>query len=122
MNKVIKSNVIVNNNILNLSQKVDSEVQIQTPRWIYQLHKSNKLHYDRERLQRLLTHWPELKANSYLTTLFNGLSQKDTIQLARIDTIAEKLLSGEYSRGTIIEVGLKKGELTYTSKTETTVK
>jgi len=91
MNKVIKSNVIVNNNILNLSQKVDSEVQIQTPRWIYQLHKSNKLHYDRERLQRLLTHWPELKANSYLTTLFNGLSQKDTIQLARIDTIAEKL-------------------------------
>ena len=91
MNKVIKSNVIVNDNILNLSQKVDSEVQIQTPRWIYQLHKSNKLHYDRERLQRLLNHWPELKANSYLTTLFNGLSQKDTIQLARIDTIVEKL-------------------------------
>lgn len=91
MNKVIKSNVIINDNILNLSQKVDSEVQIQTPRWIYQLHKSGKLHYDRERLQRLLNHWPELKANSYLTTLFNGLSQKDTIQLARIDTIVEKL-------------------------------
>jgi len=29
MNKVITSNVIVNDNILNLSQKVDSEVQIQ---------------------------------------------------------------------------------------------
>ena len=91
MNKVIKSNVVINDNILNLSKRVDSEVEIQTPRWIYQLHKKNKLHYDRERLQRLLNHWPETKANSYLTTLFNGLSQKDTIQLARIDTIVEKL-------------------------------
>ena len=91
MNKVIKSNVIINDSILNLSKRVDSEVEIQTPRWIYQLHKKNKLHYDRERLQRLLNHWPETKANSYLTTLFNGLSQKDTIQLARIDTIVEKL-------------------------------
>ena len=57
--------------ITNISAKVESEVKIHNVRWIYDLHTNNLLHYDRERLQRLLTKWFEGKRNSYLTTLFN---------------------------------------------------
>ena len=81
----------VNKIIKNTSAKVTSDVDIQSPEWIFSLHITNKLHYDRERLQRLLNHWPEDKVNSYLTTLFSGSSLKDTIQLAKIDTIVAKL-------------------------------
>jgi hypothetical protein len=81
----------VNKLIKNTSAKVTSDVDIQSPEWIFSLHINEKLHYDRERLQRLLNHWPEDKVNSYLTTLFSGSSLKDTIQLAKIDTIVAKL-------------------------------
>jgi hypothetical protein len=77
--------------IKNTSAKVTSDVDIQSPEWIFSLHINEKLHYDRERLQRLLNHWPQDKVNSYLTTLFSGCSLKDTIQLAKIDTIVDKL-------------------------------
>jgi len=77
--------------IKNTSAKVTSDVDIQSPEWIFSLHIKKKLHYDRERLQRLLNHWPQDKVNSYLTTLFSGCSLKDTIQLAKIDTIVDKL-------------------------------
>mgnify|MGYP006148258291 FL=1 len=73
------------------SAKVSSDVEIQSAGWIYQLYKDEKLHSDKERLQRMSQHWPETKVNSYLTTLFNGLSLKDTIQLAKISTIIKKL-------------------------------
>ena len=75
--------------ITNISAKVESEVKIHNVRWIYDLHKNNLLHYDRERLQRLLTRWFEGKRNSYLTTLFNGASLKDTFQIAKISTIVD---------------------------------
>ena len=74
-------------NITNISAKVRSEAEYKPVRWIYDLHKNYLLHYDRERLQRLLTKWHEGKRNSYLTTLFNGASLKDTFQLAKISTI-----------------------------------
>ena len=77
--------------ITNISAKVESEVKIHNVRWIYDLHTNNLLHYDRERLQRLLTKWFEGKRNSYLTTLFNGASLKDTFQIAKISTIVDQL-------------------------------
>jgi len=77
--------------VRNTSKKITSDVDIQSPEWIYSLHINEKLHYDRERLQRLLNHWPKNKVNSYLTTLFSGSSLKDTIQLAKIDTIVDQL-------------------------------
>ena len=77
--------------IKNTSAKVTSDVDIQSPEWIFSLHIKNKLHYDRERLQRLLNRWPADKVNSYLTTLFSNISLKDTIQLAKVDTIVDKL-------------------------------
>ena len=49
--------------ITNTTAKVHSEVFIKRARWIYDLHKNNLLHYDRERLQRLLTKWYEGKRN-----------------------------------------------------------
>lgn len=78
-------------NIINISKKVDSTSELKSPRWIYQRHVNGELHYDRERLQRLLKQWSKNKVNSYLTTLFNGASLKDTIQLANIKTIVEQL-------------------------------
>ena len=81
----------VNKLIKNTSAKVTSDVDIQSPEWIFSLHIKNKLHYDRERLQRLLNRWPADKVNSYLTTLFSNISLKDTIQLAKVDTIVGKL-------------------------------
>ena len=81
----------VNKIIKNTSAKVTSDVDIQSPEWIFSLHITNKLHYDRERLQRLLNRWPADKVNSYLTTLFSNISLKDTIQLAKVDTIVGKL-------------------------------
>lgn len=77
--------------ITNTTAKVHSEALQKQVRWIYDLHKNNLLHYDRERLQRLLTKWYGNKRNSYLTTLFNGSSLKDTFQLAKISTIVEQL-------------------------------
>ena len=47
--------------IKNTSAKVTSDVDIQSPEWIFSLHIKNKLHYDRERLQRLLSRWPSDK-------------------------------------------------------------
>jgi|TARA_B110000971_G_C19990098_1_gene491530 hypothetical protein len=77
--------------ITNTTAKVHSEALSKKVRWIYDLHKNNLLHYDRERLQRLLNKWFEGKRNSYLTTLFNGASFKDTFQLANILEIVEQL-------------------------------
>lgn len=77
--------------ITNMSQKVVSRACGLTPKDLYQLHKNDKLHYDRERLQRLLQSWPASKANSYLFTLFNGASVKDCFQLAEIAPIVEDL-------------------------------
>ena len=87
----VNTSVVKDSTIKNISKKVNSEVTIQSPSWLYQLYKNGKLHFDRERLQRLLLSWKSYKVNSYLTTLFNGASHKDTIQLAKIDTIVSKL-------------------------------
>lgn len=77
--------------IKNLSQKVISEAVGSNPAFLYQLHKKNKLYYDRERLQRLLQRWHDAKANSYLFTAFNGASYKDCFQLAEIQPIVDAL-------------------------------
>jgi len=87
----VNTSVVKDSTIKNISKKVNSEVTIQSPSWLYQLYKSGKLHFDREKLQRLLISWKPYKVNSYLTTLFNGANHKDTIQLAKIDTIVLKL-------------------------------
>lgn len=77
--------------IVNMSQKVVSRACGLTPAKLYQLHKNDKLFYDRERLQRLLQSWHSSKANSYLFTLFNGASVKDCFQLAEIAPIVKQL-------------------------------
>ena len=46
------------------SAKVSSDVEIQSAGWIYQLYKDEKLHSDKERLQRMSQHWPELTLQS----------------------------------------------------------
>jgi len=87
----VKTSVVADPTINNISKKIDSEITLQSLGWIYQLHINGELHYDREKLQRLLRKWHEKKYNSFLTTLLNGAEKKDTIQLARIDTIISKL-------------------------------
>jgi len=78
-------------NVVNLTQKVCGEAKIKSPYFLYQLHKNNKLFYDREKLQRLLVRWHDAKVNSYLFTAFNGASVKDCFQLAEIKPIVEDL-------------------------------
>jgi len=78
-------------NIINITQKIQGEATIKSPFFLYQLHKNNKLFYDRERLQRLLVRWHDAKVNSYLFTAFNGASVKDCFQLAEIKPIVEDL-------------------------------
>lgn len=58
---------------------------------LYQLHANGKLHYDRERLQRLLIEWHDEKKNSYITFLLIGGNFKDLFQLAAIEPIVEQL-------------------------------
>lgn len=87
----VKTNVVINDKIENISKKVDSIVEIKTTGWIYQQYKNNKLFFDRERLQRLLKKWEKLQSDSYKTTLFNGANYKDSIQLAKIETIVSNL-------------------------------
>lgn len=99
--------------IKNISAKVDSIVEIKSPGWIYLLHKNNELHIDNEKLQRLKKKWEEGKVNSYLTTLFNGASLKDTIQLAKISTIIEKLKSDLESETDSIEIEFLEDNLKY---------
>ena len=99
--------------IKNISAKVDSIVEIKSPGWIYLLHKNNELHIDNEKLQRLKKKWEEGKVNSYLTTLFNGASLKDTIQLAKISTIIEKLKSDLESETDSIEIEFLEDNLNY---------
>ena len=77
--------------IINTTTRISCKHELKTPRWIYKLSKSGKLHIDNERLQRLKKEWPDYKVNSYLYTLFNGSSLKDTIQVAKISTIIEQL-------------------------------
>ena len=73
--------------VKNVTSKVKCTYGEKTTKWIYRLAKANKLHVDNERLQRLKKKWEPKKVNSYLHTLFNGASMKDTIQLAKISTI-----------------------------------
>lgn len=87
----IKTNVVINDKIENITKKVDSIVEIKTTRWIYELYKTQKLFFDRERLQRLLIDWLQIQSDSYKTTLFNGANYKDIIQLAEINTIVSDL-------------------------------
>ena len=87
----IKTNVVINDKIENITKKVDSIVEIKTTGWLYQQYKAKKLFFDRERLQRLLVKWEPEKSNSYKTTLFNGANYKDSIQLAEIVTIVSDL-------------------------------
>jgi hypothetical protein len=87
----VKTIVVNNDKIENISKKVDSIVEIKTTGWIYQQYKKNKLFFDRERLQRLLKKWEKPQSDSYKTTLFNGANYKDSIQLAEIDTIVSNL-------------------------------
>ena len=77
--------------VKNVTSKVKCTYGEKTTKWIYSLAKSNKLHIDNERLQRLKKKWETKKVNSYLHTLFNGASMKDTIQLAKISTIIIQL-------------------------------
>ena len=77
--------------IKNVTSKVKCTYGEKTTKWIYSLAKANKLHIDNERLQRLKKKWEPKKVNSYLFTLFNGASMKDTIQLAKISTIIIQL-------------------------------
>jgi hypothetical protein len=87
----IKTSVVINDKIENITKKVDSIVEIKTTGWLYQQYKAKKLFFDRERLQRLLVKWEPTKSNSYKTTLFNGANYKDSIQLAEIVTIVSDL-------------------------------
>jgi len=77
--------------VKNLTQKITGNFELMTPSELYQLNETFKLYFDRERLQRLLQSWPEKKANSYLSTLFNGASLKDCFQLAEIKPIIDEL-------------------------------
>lgn len=99
--------------IKNVSAKVKSVVEIMSPGWIYQLFKNNELHIDNEKLQRLMKPWSPPKYNSYLTTLFNGASLKDTIQLAEISSIIEKIKSDLDSETDAIEREFLKDNLDY---------
>lgn len=77
--------------IVNKSARISSEAKVWTVGKLYALHKGNKFHYDRERLQRLLEDWPAYKAASYITLLVNGGSFKDLFQIAEIKPIVESL-------------------------------
>ena len=52
--------------IINTTTRISCKHELKTPRWIYTLSKSGKLHIDNERLQRLKKEWPDYKVNSYL--------------------------------------------------------
>ena len=76
-----------------LSQSAEEKSIEQSIKWIYSLHKKNKLAYDRKRIQRLLISWDKKKRNSYLTTLLNGLPKKDTFLLANLKDIVSTIQS-----------------------------
>lgn len=73
--------------VKNLTEKVKGQANIMSPRALYELHKTDKLFYDRQRLQRLLVEWHDSKVNSYLFTMMIGASVKDCFQLASIPKI-----------------------------------
>lgn len=79
--------------LTNISQSVSSGVSIFPVQKLYELHKNGKFFYDRERLQRLLNEWIDLKKASYLSFLMNGGSCKDLFQIAEIAPIVEYLNS-----------------------------
>ena len=76
-----------------LSQSALEKTTEESIKWIYSLHKKNKLAYDRKRIQRLLIPWNKIKRNSYLTTLLNGTPKKDTFLLANIKNIVSAIQS-----------------------------
>jgi len=83
--------MIDNVNVMNLSQKVFGEVEVVSPHTLYSLYKQNKIFTDNINLQRILMKWLESKTNSYLFTMINGASLKDTFQLAEVEPILEEL-------------------------------
>lgn len=77
--------------MLNAYNSISSNLVKLSIKELYQLHANGKLHYDRERLQRLLIEWYDEKKNSYITFLLTGGNYKDLFQLAAIETIVENL-------------------------------
>lgn len=92
-------------NLINKSAPLSAEVRLFTVSTLYALHAKNKLHYDRERLQRLLVPWSLHKKYSYIKYLFNGGNYKDLFQIAEIksivDSLKDILKSGTKYYGTI---------------------
>ena len=85
--------MIDNVNVMNLSQKVFGDVEVVTPFVLYSLFKQKKIFTDNINLQRILMKWADSKTNSYLFTMINGASLKDTFQLAEVEPILEELKS-----------------------------
>ena len=85
--------MIDNVNVMNLTQKVFGDVEVISPFVMYSLFKQGKIFTDSINLQRILMQWSESKTNSYLFTMINGASLKDTFQLAEVDPILEELKS-----------------------------
>lgn len=77
--------------LINATRSIVSHVDLLLVSELYKLHTNGKLHYDRERLQRLLNRWPNFKMASYLTSLFNGGNFKDLFQIAEISPIVKAL-------------------------------
>ena len=76
-----------------LTQSALEKTTEESIKWIYSLHKKNKLAYDRKRIQRLLVSWSKKKSDSYLTTLLNGIPKKDTFLLASVKNIVSAIQS-----------------------------
>lgn len=77
--------------MLKVYNNISSNLVKMTISQLYALHAADKLHYDRERLQRLLIEWRDNKKNSYLTFLMMGGNFKDLFQLAAIGPIVDHL-------------------------------
>ena len=60
---------------------------------LYNLYLAGKIYSDEDSSQRIYQDWPEERANSYLTTLFNGMPLKDAFLLANILKIIEHIKS-----------------------------
>ena len=73
---------------INLKQGVSAELQLMPLKWVLDKYKS--FFIDHETLQRFLQEWKKAKVNSYLSTVFGGLSHKDLFQLADINKIVEE--------------------------------